>query len=388
MPMRHCTILRLVLPAMALVAGACSSGDGNDTPDPVALALQPLGAADNPVMLTAPPGDARLFIAEKRGVVRIHAAGAFLDTPFLDIQSRIRDSGEQGLLGLAFDPDYATNGRFFVSYSNLDGDNVLESFIISADPNVADPGSGTIRLVVPQPRSNHNGGHIVFGADGYLYVGRGDGGGGGDPDATGQSRADLLGSILRLDVSGASGYTIPADNPFTSEAGARGEIWSYGLRNPWRFSFDRSTGDLYVADVGQDAWEEVNVVAASNGAGRGTNFGWNVMEGLHCFEPATGCDMGGLTLPVLEYGRGDGCSVTGGFVYRGSAMPALQGTYFYSDYCGGWIRTFRYQGGDATAQQQTTLDPGEAVLSFGEDDAGELYVLTSGSVLRIVPAAP
>ncbi len=228
----------------------------------------------------------------------------------------------------------------------------------------------------------------MFGADGYLYVGRGDGGGGGDPDATGQSRADLLGSILRLDVSGASGYTIPAGNPFTSEAGARGEIWSYGLRNPWRFSFDRATGDLYVADVGQDAWEEVNVVAASNGAGRGTNFGWNVMEGLHCFEPATGCDMGGLTLPVLEYGRGDGCSVTGGFVYRGSAMPALQGTYFYSDYCGGWIRTFRYQGGDATARQETALAPDEAVLSFGEDDAGELYVLTAGSVLRIVPAAP
>lgn len=383
----HGVILRMVLPSMALAATACGSGDdGGGTPAP--LALQSLGAADNPVMLTAPPGDARLFIAEKRGVVRIHAGGAFLDTPFLDIQSRIRDSGEQGLLGLAFDPDYATNGRFFVSYSNVDGDNVLESFSVSADPNVADPGSGTIRLVVPQPRSNHNGGHIVFGSDGYLYVGRGDGGGGGDPDATGQSRADLLGSILRLDVSGASGYTIPADNPFTGLVGARGEIWSYGLRNPWRFSFDRSTGDLYLADVGQDAWEEVNVVAASSGAGRGTNFGWNVMEGLHCFEPSTGCVTDGLTLPVLEYGRADGCSVTGGFVYRGAAIAGLQGTYFYSDYCGGWIRTFRYQGGEATARQETALAPDEAVLSFGEDDTGELYVLTAGSVLRIVAAAP
>lgn len=383
----HKAILCRILPG-ALVGVLACGGDDTETPQPPSLALESIGAAQSATMLTAPPGDARLFVAEKRGVVRVHASGAFLPTPFLDIRALVRDNGEQGLLGLAFDPDYAANGRVFVSYSNLDGDNVLASYTVSADPNVADPGSGTIRLTVPQPQDNHNGGHIAFGPDGYLYVARGDGGGGGDPDGNGQSRSELLGSILRLDVSAATGYTVPGNNPFVGEGGVRGEIWSYGLRNPWRFSFDRDNGDLYIADVGQGQWEEVNVSPSSGGAGRGTNYGWSIMEGTHCFEPATGCNTAGLALPVLEYDHSDGCSVTGGFVYRGAAIPALQGTYLYSDYCGGWIRSFRYQGGNATAQVDTGLDTGDAILSFGEDDAGELYVLTSGSVFRIVAGTP
>lgn len=381
--------LRRFLPFAMMALAACSTDEGDGgNPPPVDLDLELVANVASPLMLTAPAGDARLFVAERQGVVRIVSGGVLLPTPFLDISALVRTNVEQGLLGLAFDPQYATNGRFFVSYSNRDGDNVLASYTVSAgNPDIADPGSAAIRLTVPQPQGNHNGGHVTFGPDGFLYLGRGDGGGSGDPNGHGQARNDLLGSILRLDVSAATGYTVPASNPFTGETGVRGEIWSYGLRNPWRFSFDRATGDLYVADVGQNRWEEVNVVTAADGAGRGTNFGWNVMEGTHCFEPESGCNTAGLWLPQVEYGHDQGCSITGGYVYRGAAIPSLQGTYLYGDYCGGWVRSFRYVNGQVTASGNAGLSVAN-VLSFGEDSAGELYVLTGDAIHRIVEAAP
>lgn len=382
----------MVAAVFVLSVAACDGGDDDDgTPPPsdISLALEPVARVNFPTTLASPPGDARLFVTEKGGTVRIIKDGMLLPTPFLDIVALVLEGGERGLLGLAFDPEYATNGRFFVSYTNQDGDNVVASYLVSpGDPDVANPTVEDIRLVVLQPESNHNGGHIVFGPDDYLYVGRGDGGGSGDPQGNGQLRTTLLGKILRLDVAGPADYTIPADNPHAGSTSQRPEIWSYGLRNPWRFSFDRETGDLYIGDVGQDSWEEVNVVTAASGGGRDVNFGWDVMEGRHCHQPSSGCDMAGLTQPVFEYGHGGGgCSVAGGFVYRGAAIPALRGTYFHADLCGAWIRTFRYVAGAATSEADTGLNPGSEVVSFGEDDAGELYVLTSaGDIYRIIEA--
>lgn len=385
--MRQRTVLfSVLLPVAVLVLAACSS-DGESSPPPGAidLALEPVATGFSfPLLLTAPAGDARLFVVEKGGLIKVVKNGAVLATPFLDVSSLISNGGEQGLLGLAFDPQYASNGRFFISYTNRDGDNVLAAYQVSTDPDRADASSVT-RLTVDQPYDNHNGGHIVFGPDGYLYMGIGDGGSGGDPNGHGQDRNDLLGSILRLDVSGATGYAVPASNPLVGVAGTRDELWNWGLRNPWRFSFDRSTGDLYIGDVGQGAREEIDVSTAASGGGKGTNYGWSIMEGMQCYD-ASSCDMTGLTLPVLEYSHNDGCSVTGGHVYRGTAIPDLAGTYFYSDYCGGWVRSFRYVGGTVTeAHSWDALAPGGGVPSFGEDGAGELYVLSaSGGVYRIV----
>jgi len=385
--MRQRTVLfSVLLPVAVLVLAACSS-DGESSPPPGAidLALEPVATGFSfPLLLTAPAGDARLFVVEKGGLIKVVKNGSVLATPFLDVSSLISNGGEQGLLGLAFDPQYASNGRFFISYTNRDGDNVLAAYQVSTDPDRADASSVT-RLTVDQPYDNHNGGHIVFGPDGYLYMGIGDGGSGGDPNGHGQDRNDLLGSILRLDVSGATGYAVPASNPLVGVAGTRDELWNWGLRNPWRFSFDRSTGDLYIGDVGQGAREEIDVSTAASGGGKGTNYGWSIMEGMQCYD-ARSCDMTGLTLPVLEYSHNDGCSVTGGHVYRGTAIPDLAGTYFYSDYCGGWVRSFRYVGGTVTeAHSWDALAPGGGVPSFGEDGAGELYVLSaSGGVYRIV----
>jgi len=385
--MRQRTVLfSVLLPVAVLVLAACSS-DGESSPPPGAidLALEPVATGFSfPLLLTAPAGDARLFVVEKGGLIKVVKNGSVLATPFLDVSSLISNGGEQGLLGLAFDPQYASNGRFFISYTNRDGDNVLAAYQVSTDPDRADASSVT-RLTVDQPYDNHNGGHIVFGPDGYLYMGIGDGGSGGDPNGHGQDRNDLLGSILRLDVSGATGYAVPASNPLVGVAGTRDELWNWGLRNPWRFSFDRSTGDLYIGDVGQGAREEIDVSTAASGGGKGTNYGWSIMEGMQCYD-ASSCDMTGLTLPVLEYSHNDGCSVSGGHVYRGTAIPDLAGTYFYSDYCGGWVRSFRYVGGTVTeAHSWDALAPGGGVPSFGEDGAGELYVLSaSGGVYRIV----
>ncbi len=238
---------------------------------------------------------------------------------------------------------------------------------------------------IAQPFSNHNGGLVMFGPDGKLYIGMGDGGSGGDPLGHGQNAATLLGDILRLDVDASHPYAIPADNPFVGQTGKRPEIWATGVRNPWRFAFDREAGLLYVADVGQSQWEEVNVVPANQG---GLNYGWNLMEGTHCYSPSSGCNHTGLTLPVLEYGHAQGCSITGGFVYRGNALPGLRGHYFYSDYCQGWIRSFRYANGQATDQRTWEVGSIGNVLSFGEDGARELYVLSAnGKIYRFAPAS-
>jgi hypothetical protein len=340
-----------------------------------------------PLYLTSPPGDSRLFIAEKGGAIRLVKDGALLPAPFLDLTGKVSTGGEQGLLGLAFDPGYATNGRLVVHYTDPSGNTVVSAFHVAAEnADQADPTSETVLLAVQQPFSNHNGGQILFGPDGMLYIGLGDGGSEGDPAGRGQSLDDLLGDILRVDVSSGTSYTVPPDNPFVGRGDARPEIWSYGLRNPWRFSFDPATGDLYIGDVGQNEWEEVDVVSAAQGAGRGANFGWNVMEGTHCYASPS-CDPSAFTAPVLEYSHRLGCSVSGGYVYRGAAIPALQGHYFYADYCQGWVRTFRLQDGQAVEQRQwPTLAPGGAVPSFGQDSNGELYVMSAeGRVFRIVP---
>jgi glucose/arabinose dehydrogenase len=373
-------------------ASSCGSQFENETPDPpagtVPVGLQEVASGLSfPLYLTSPPGDAdRLFIVERAGAIRIVKAGALLPTPFLSLVGQVSTDSERGLLGLAFDPGYATTGRFVVHYTDLAGNTRVSRFRVSGDPDIADPASEEVLLAAEQPFPNHNGGQILFGPDGLLYIGLGDGGGADDPDGRGQSLADLLGSILRIDASGDVASTIPPDNPFVGVAGARPEIWNYGLRNPWRFSFDAATGDLYIADVGQNQWEEVSVSPAGEGAGRGANYGWNRMEGRHCFQD-TSCDQNGLVLPVLEYGHGSGCSISGGYVYRGAAIPALQGHYFYSDFCQGWVRSFRFAEGQAADQTDwPTLRPGGNVPSFGQDATGELYVLsTEGRVFKIVP---
>jgi glucose/arabinose dehydrogenase len=375
----------------AVAASGCGSQFDNETPDPpegtepVALEEVALGLIF-PLYLTAPDGDPRLFIVEKGGTIRIVKDDAPLPNPFLDISGQVSTGGEQGLLGLAFHPQYATNGRFVVHYTDAAGDTRVSGFRVSGDPDVADAASEVSILDADQPFPNHNGGQVLFGPDGHLYIMLGDGGSADDPEGRGQSLVDLLGSILRIDPLDGGGYTVPSDNPFVSTAGARPEIWSYGLRNPWRVAFDPASDDLYIADVGQGRWEEVNVSTSADGGGRGLNFGWNIMEGPECFEDAS-CDQNGLELPVLSYGHGAGCSITGGFVYRGAAIPALQGHYFYSDYCQGWVRSFRLENGSAVDQfQWPTLAPGGNVPSFGRDAAGELYVMSSGGVVfKIVP---
>ncbi len=382
------SLLGCLATGLSLLLAACSNGAPSDQPpaDTSALALQQVAKGLTfPLYLTAPAGDERLFIVEKGGRIRIVEDGALLPTPFLDISSLVSGGSEQGLLGLAFHPDYATDGRFFVDYTDTNGDTRIAQYHVGTDANVADPSSARILLTVEQPYSNHNGGQLAFGPDGYLYVSMGDGGSGGDPQGNGQDASDLLGSLLRLDVSADTGYAIPADNPWADSAGARGEVWSIGLRNPWRFSFDRSNGDLYIADVGQNQIEEVNVSPGADGGGRGANYGWNIMEGNSCFSSGS-CDRSGLVLPVTQYTHADGCSVTGGYVYRGEAIPSLQGTYFYADFCSGWVRSFRYQNGTATEQRsRPSLAPGGSVPSFGEDAQGELYVMSAdGGVYKVV----
>jgi glucose/arabinose dehydrogenase len=358
---------------------------------------------ERPVFVTAPAGDARLFIVEQRGRILVLRDGELLPTPFLDIDPLVPDVGgadERGLLGLAFHPDYAANGFFYVNYIDLQNRTVVARYQVDADdPDVADPTSATILLVIPQPFANHNGGMMAFGPeDGYLYIGMGDGGSAGDPLNNAQNLGVLLGKMLRIDVDSGEPYAIPPDNPFVDDPQARDEIWAYGLRNPWRWSFDRLTGDLYIADVGQNAWEEIDYQPA--GSPGGENYGWRLMEGTHCYEPPADCDDDSLTPPIFEYGHtGGACSVTGGYVYRGEAIPGLQGTYFFADWCNGKIWSFRYEGGqileftDRTAE----LDPGggNAISfpsSFGEDGFGELYVVDwspgpGGEVYRILPDA-
>jgi glucose/arabinose dehydrogenase len=282
---------------------------------------------------------------------------------------------ERGLLVLAFHPGYVDNGFFFVNYTDRQGSTVVARFSASDNPVQADPASDTILLTVEQPAANHNGGHLAFGPDGYLYVGTGDGGGAGDQFGNGQNGATLLGSILRLDVDQSQGYAVPADNPFVGDPAVRDEIWAIGLRNPWRFAFDSLTGDLYIADVGQNTYEEVNFQPA--GAPGGQNYGWPIMEAAHCFPQDRACGRSGMTLPVVEYDPAQGCSVTGGYVYRGREFPSLNGTYLFGDYCSGRIWGLaRDTSGEWQVAGLAQFDIRPS--SFGEDETGELYLLDMG----------
>jgi glucose/arabinose dehydrogenase len=370
---------------LLLAAWGCDGEPGGTLPDPDGLELQlqvVVSGLRNPVHLTAPAGDARLFVVEQEGRIRIVQNGQLLSTPFLDIVSKVGSGGERGLLSMAFHPEYRSNGYFYVNYTDRNGDTNVERYSVGSDSNRAEPASARRVLLVTQPYSNHNGGHILFGPDGMLYVAMGDGGSGGDPQNHAQNRGDLLGDLLRIDVN-ADPYGIPADNPFRTVSGARGEIWAYGLRNPWRIAFDRVAGNLYVADVGQNQVEEINVVPASTA---GLNYGWRIMEGSHCYNPSSNCSRAGLTEPAAEYTHSEGCSVTGGLVYRGSAMPDLRGHYFYADYCEGWIRSFLYTNGQVGNLRTWPLGSIGSILSFGEDATGELYVLSAtGTVYRFAP---
>jgi glucose/arabinose dehydrogenase len=323
-------------------------------------------------------GSGRLFIVEQDGAIRVFTDGAILPDPFLDINDQVgSESNEQGMLGLAFHPDYEQNGFFYINYTDVQGDTVIARFNVSADPNVADPASEKILLQVDQPFPNHNGGHLEFGPDGYLYFGLGDGGSQGDPNGNGQSLETYLAKLLRVDVNSGDPYAIPADNPFANGGGLP-EIWAYGLRNPWRFSFDIATGNLFIADVGQGQWEEVNFLPA--GSPGGSNFGWNFLEGTH---PYKGDAPEGLIAPVTEYEHGNRCSVTGGYAYRGQALPAWQGVYIYADYCSGEVFGLVHHA-DGSWESQLLYDTGFLITSFGLDEAGEIYVLDrSGGLYQL-----
>jgi hypothetical protein len=377
--------------ASATVAGAGISGNPTTF---TAIAVAPpvlvrvATGLNSALYVTAPPGDTtRIFVVQQTGAIRVLRRDTLLTSPFLDLSGIISCCGERGLLSLAFHPSYGSNGRFYVDYTDTTGALTVARYRVSADPNVADAASGEVLLTIPHATyANHNGGFVTFGPDGYLYVGTGDGGGGGDPFRSGQDSTVLLGKILRIDVDGAFPYAIPPTNPFAGRAPAAPEVWAYGLRNPWRFSFDRGTGDFYIGDVGQNLWEEIDFAPAGDRGGH--NYGWSTMEGLHCYNPSSGCVMSGLVLPVYEYGHGTDCSVTGGYVYRGTRQPALAGRYFFGEYCGGWVRSLRMQGGVATELVDHTPQFGTktGITSFGEDGRGELYITRdNGEVYRIAP---
>lgn len=350
-------------------------------------------ALSDPVGVATPPGDDRLFVVERIGLVMLIKNGALLPTPFLDVSSEITPGSETGLLSIAFHPNFAQNHFFYVMYVGPGANNTVvehvSRFTISGNPDVASAASETqIFTTPPKALTFHNGGLIQFGPDGKLYIGLGDGG----TQANAQDLSTVHGKILRIDVDAASPYAIPADNPFVGQANVRAEIWQYGLRNPWRYSFDPQTNDLYIGDVGEDTAEEVDVKLA--GTPNGRNYGWPIMEGSACFGGGTSCNQGGLTLPVLTYDHRDGgCSITGGFVYRGSGIQQLSGQYVYSDFCGGFIKSFQFVNGAVTAQHDWTTQLGgplKQVTSIGRDWRGELYIttlgFTNGKLYKLVPA--
>lgn len=327
-------------------------------------------------------GSQRLFLLQQAGIVRILRNGQLLAEPFIDISSRVQSGGELGLLSLDFSPDFANNGRVYLYYSNTDGNTVLSRFIASGD--LADPDSEEILREFTQPFSNHNGGRIEFGPDGMLYLGLGDGGSGGDPQGNGQNHQSLLGKIIRLDVeSPASGFVTPADNPFVNDPNTSSEIWALGLRNPWRMAFDSLTGDLYIADVGQAEFEEVNFQPA-NSAG-GENYGWNIMEANSCFNSST-CDDSGLTQPAAAYGHSEGCSITGGQVYRGTDYPDLTGRYLYGDFCTG--RIWSLKKNQNIWQTEILVESGAGMFTFGEDQSGNVYMATAGGIFMLSDGEP
>ena len=344
-----------------------------------------------PVGVTnAGDGSNRLFVSQQAGQIRvIDLDGRLRPEPFVDLSGRIKAGGEQGLLGLAFHPNFAATGRLFVDYTRAgDGATVISELTASADRGSANPASEKVLLIISQPYANHNGGQLAFGPDGFLYIGMGDGGSGGDPQGNGQSRQTLLGKILRIDVDGSpapgKAYAIPNGNPYAaggiSPGGGLPEIWAYGLRNPWRFSFDRGTGDLYIGDVGQNAWEEIDLQPA--GSRGGLNYGWNAWEGSHCYSGA--CSVVTAVAPIAEYGHALGCSVTGGYVYRGARQPALQGIYLFGDYCSGTI--FSVPAGGGTLTPKSVSSTGLNISSFGEGEDGEIYLvdLRAGGLYRVV----
>ncbi|HEX2753947.1 MAG TPA: PQQ-dependent sugar dehydrogenase [Candidatus Limnocylindrales bacterium] len=376
-----------------LPPGSSRSGGSGFDPTRVAITLEPFadGLTAPLAIANAGDGSGRLFVAEQGGRIRIIRNGRVEATPFLDISDEITSGGERGLLGLAFHPDYPADGRIFVDYTDTNGDTQVSSFEVSGgDPDRVDPTSEMRILHVKQPFANHNGGALVFDPGGMLLISLGDGGSGGDPQGNGQSLETLLGKILRIDVAQSDAdhpYRIPADNPFRDGADRhRPEIWLWGLRNPWRMSFDRATGDLWIGDVGQNAWEEVDVQRA--GTAPGTNFGWNRMEGTHCFQPEQGCEGVALTLPVTDYGHDLGCTVIGGGVYRGSVQTALLGGYVFGDYCSGRVWAIDPAGGGYRAPVLAG-ETGRNPSAFGEDEAGELFVadIGGGAILRVAATA-
>ena len=350
------------------------------------LVLQPIATGLTRPLGLVTAGDSRLFVVQQLGQILIYDGTRLLSTPFLDVSSLVTPNlsgeSERGLLGLAFDPHYATNGFFFIYYTDRSGNITLARYSVSANRDRADPNSAAMVLMIEHTEfPNHNGGQLQFGPDGYLYLGPGDGGSGGDPHNHAQDLSQRLGKLLRIDVSTLP-YRIPPSNPFVNTAGARPEIWAYGLRNPWRFTFDRNTGDLFIADVGQDLWEEVDLQPATSIGGE--NYGWRRMEATHCFNPTANCQDSSFTLPILEYSHAGGaCSITGGYRYHGAKYPRLHDIYFYGDFCSGAIFGARQQS-DGTWTSQLLLSTRMAISSFGEDANGEIYVIDwNGGVYQI-----
>ncbi len=345
----------------------------------------------SPVFVThSGDGSGRLYIVEQGGRIKILIDGTVLGTPFLNVAARLSTGGERGLLGLAFHPDYVSNGKFYINYTNTAGDTVIAEYTRSTgNANIANT-SGRILLTIAQPYSNHNGGMLAFGPDRYLYIGMGDGGDAGDPGDRSQNLSNLLGKILRIDVDNkATGkeYAIPPGNPFAGATAGLDEIWARGVRNPWRFSFDRRLGDLWIGDVGQNRYEEIDRSTAASGGGRGLNYGWRVMEGNACYNPSSGCSSSGKTLPIAVYSHSLGCSVTGGYVYRGLEYRDLVGGYLFGDYCSGRIWALRAHG-SSPQPPVLMVDTALTISSFGEGQDGSLYVVNHGGEVWKVVAQP
>jgi glucose/arabinose dehydrogenase len=364
-------LVMVLFPGVSMPAGQDPIPDARDNGWPRISLTRKAGGLKKPTHIAhAGDGSSRLFITEQEGRIIILKNFVPEKTPFLDIRDRVSCCGERGLLSVAFPPGYAKKRYLYVNYTNKNGDTVVARYWLTADSDQADPKSEEMVLFVKQPFPNHNGGQLAFGPDGFLYIGMGDGGAAGDLFKNGQNPDKLLGKILRIDVeSKTKPYAIPLGNPFINKKGHRPEIWALGLRNPWRFSFDRATGDLYIADVGQNKYEEVHVQPVSSPGGE--NYGWDIMEGMHCFQSKK-CDTTGLVMPVVEYGHGEGCSITGGMVYRAREFPSLQGIYFYSDYCSGRVWGLRQSGGQWRTKE--LLKSGLAVSTFGEDEDGNIYL--------------
>lgn len=390
--LKRFSILTSFIVLLAVVNVVQAQGNLPQPPDPKLYQwVKVVGGLDNPVYIThAGDGSGRLFVLEQGGLISIVKNGTLNPKPFLDVSELIPDDvirggyTERGLLGLVFHPDYAKNGLFFIDYTNREGNTVIARYHVKAsDPNQADPASVKIILTVKQPYENHKGGQLAFGPDGYLYIGLGDGGSLRDPDGNGQKTSTLLGKILRIDVN-ADTYTVPPTNPFVGKAEFLPEIWAYGLRNPWRFSFDRATGDLYIGDVGEDKWEEVDFQPAKSHGGE--NYGWSIYEGKERFSQAT--PNGDEVMPVAVFGHDEGCAMVSGYVYRGKALPALAGVYFYGDYCYGRIWAL-YQTASGEWKNSIFSQTGRQISSFGEDEQGEIYMVDyKGIIFRLQAIKP